>query len=557
MTVTEPNHLGVKRKRHIRDDGFRVPAIQQTYFFDETVALPGASRNEFVSLSTYPARKTLDGPTYSYNVLADRQPRSTPDRYTFASTGREHFTPSAPSGARLEYRAMSSSHRGRNRESSTYSSRSSLGGKEGSVRSWDEQSKSTTIPLSRRFPSTSRSSLTPSRSDPKSSLLPAHLRPSAISDQDSLSAERYASSLRLLATWESIALKYADVDPEDDAEIDISTGRIVRGKEKIAEMPDRVIGGMSEDEEAEELGKRRKSAKNSNLKTSAFQVPHPAEQVTHPVESLSIDAEESDPSDMDELDAWNVSELEIQVEALPPSYTSSSRNQRPWTADDDVDLQEFLRAEERRRAMFGDEEATEDMAEEEESRSQVSRAMDKEEAMSRRTVHASVPYFQPAPSDYPSRSTHRGKEAALETSSTGFFARPSSRREPLPPVNVESVAHDSDAEDELAAMFATPERLEEKELSCRYVAPSPSPSLRVPDIGGTLTFRHSSPSSASSYLNRQSTEGLSSSGEGEIHRIYRPQEPDFRRLAFNDEDICERELLDGEYLLLPNREHRI
>jgi hypothetical protein len=348
-------------------------------------------------------------------------------------------------------------------------------------------------------------------------------------------------------------LKYADVDPEDDAEIDISTGRIVRGKEKIAEMPDRVIGGMSEDEEAEELGKRRKSAKNAKLEISAFQVPHPAEQVMHPVESLSIDADESDPSDMDELDAWNDSELEIQVEALPPSYTSKARNQRPWTADDDVDLQEFLKAEERRRAMFGAEEAAEDIAEEEESRAQVSRTMDKEEAMSRRTVHASVPYFPPAPSDFPSRSTHRSKEAALDPSNTGFFARPSSRRDPTPRVNVESIADDSDNEDELAAMLATPERLEEKELSCQYVAPSPSPSLRVPDIQGTLDFRHSSPSSASSYLNRQSTEGLSSSGEGEIYRTYPPHERDFRSLALNDEDICERELLGCEYFFLLTR----
>lgn len=257
---------------------------------------------------------------------------------------------------------------------------------------------------------------------------------------------------------------------------------------------------------------------------------------------------------MDELDAWNDSELEIQVEALPPSYTSKARNQRPWTADDDVDLQEFLRAEERRRALFGDEESPEDVSDEEETHSQVSRTMDKEEAMSRRTVHASVPYFPPAPSEYPSRSTQRSKEADLDIGSTGFFVRPSrssSRCDPSPGANVPSVVDDSDAEDELAGMFDTPDRLEENELSRQRVGPSTSPTLRAREVQVNQLYRHSSPSSASSYLNRQSTEGFSSSAEGEIYPFDAADQRGRRRLASTDEDICERELLNGTYSFLP------
>lgn len=548
MTVIQSNHVGVKRKRHACDDGFRVPVIQESYFFDGTASLTAGRGN---TSATYAGMQTSQGPTYTCPVLAEKKSRSTPDTHVRTRNERDHPSPSGPSAARMEYRAMASESHARIRGSSAQSSRSSLGGKD-SKRIWDEQTKPTTIPLSRRFPSTSRSSITPSRSSPSASLLPAHLRPSAISDQDSLSAERYASSLRLLATWESIALKYADVDPEDDAEIDISTGRIVRGKEKIAELPDRVIGGMSEDEEAEELGKRRRLVKTANSKAQAIPAIDPAEQEIHPVESLSIDAEDSDPSDMDELDAWNDSELEIQVEALPPSYTSKARHQRPWTADDDVDLQDFLRAEERRRAMFGDEGSPEDLSDEEEIQSQVSRAMDKEEAMSRRTVHASVPYYPPAPSDYPPRSARRSKEAVVDLGSIGFFARPSrpsSRRDPTPRTNESSVVDDSDAEDELSGMFATPDRLEEKELSCQKVGPSPSPSLRTHEIQGIQAFGRSSPSSASSYLNRQSTDGFSSSGEGEIFLTHGTW--DGERHVSKDEDICERELPHGTCPPLP------
>lgn len=546
MTVRSQNTGGVKRKRHVRDDGVRVPVIQQTYLFDEIVAGTGNRGNEFLSSPTYLAKQGAIGSAYS--SCNAKLSSSTPDRSAFAASRREYSAPLAPSATRMEYRALALCNQGRKRGSSTYSSLSNVDAQDSSATLCDGQSKPTLNPMSRRVPSTTRPSLTPSCSSPSTSLLPAHLRPSAVADQDSLSAERYASSLRLLATWESIALKYADVDPEDDAEIDIATGRIVRGKEKIAEMPDRVIGGMSEDEEAEELGRRGKKsvAKSVNLKPQCFPVRDPAEQAIHSVQSPPFDAEESDPSDMDELDTWNDSELEIQVEALPPSYTSKSRNQRPWTADDDIDLKEFLKAEERRRAMFGEEETTEEVEEEQISNHQVSKVMDKEEAMSRKTIHASVPYFPSPVSSHPPRSTYRSKDAVLNSSKAGFFAPATSCHQSVLPAAVGSDDDNSSAEDELAGMFETPGPLENKRLPCGYAAASPSLSSVLPNFRSTEALRHSSPSSASSYLNRQSTEGFSSSGEGEVLQMDRTSPDACRRAVLRDEDICERELFDSK-----------
>lgn len=368
-------------------------------------------------------------------------------------------------------------------------------------------------------------------------------------EEDSLSAERYASSLRLLATWESIALKYADIDPEDDAEIDIATGRIVRGKDRIAEMPDRVIGGMSDEEEAEEF--RRKGKSSIKLSDSTAQAIAPVDFVEHivpPVLPLTLDPED-DFSDKDELDAWNDDDLEIQVEALPPSHTSSSRHQRPWTADDDLDLREFLKAEERRKAMFGEEEAAEEAEIEQESRSQVGRVLDKEEAMSRRTVHASVPYFATDPSAPLSRSSFRSKGGDSLSKPVAFSARTTSHPEAIAQADVDS-AEEFSAGDELAEMLETSERSQDLRIRSRHanaIHPQPSSPL-VLDMLGVRNVRPSSPSSASSHLNRQSTDGLSSCGEGDTmprsHRFrWSRQTPDL-----DEEELCEQQLLHSKCL---------
>lgn len=526
MTVLDLNNSGVKRKRHPRDDGFRIPIVQPSYFFD----------------GVQPGLHDMIQPTYR---TSKNQPVHSTSERAYPASKSELYVPKASSSARAEFRTISKVKDGRQRASSIHSSRSGIGGGEG-IETRDGQSKSSTpTPLSRHFPVTSRSSTTISRSSSSTSLLPAHLRPNAVRQEDSLSAERYASSLRLLATWESIALKYADVDPEDDAEIDIATGRIVKGKEKIAEMPDRVIGGMSDEEEAEEfMRKGRSSAKSAKPPFEAPPAELVIEHVIPPVLPLTLDSEEVDLSDKDELDAWNDDELEIQVEALPPSHTSRSRHQRPWTADDDVDLREFLKAEERRKAMVGEEEAAEEARIDDESWSQVGRALDKEEAMSRRTVHASVPYFStgtpPPDSRAFSRSKTNGPSKVMESS-----ARPTSRRIAAR-ATVDS-EEDSDAEDELAEMLETPDRVEDIQLRRHSATRDPrNSSPLILDMLEVRNIRASSPSSASSHLNRQSIEGFSSSGEGELV----PGSNKWRRIRqtpdSDEEELCEQQLSPSE-----------
>ena len=547
---------GTKRKRHVRDDGSRIPIVQPSYFLDRTRDL--MPRTAEKDQSSYHASTRNDEIMQPISRPSkNEQFRSVSER-TFLAPKHGLFLPKGASSARAELRTIpllkdrriSLIKGGRQRASSICSSRSSVGARNGAEKS-DGHSKSLTpTPLSRHFPVTSRSSATVSRSSSSASLLPTHLRPTARCEEDSLSAERYASSLRLLATWESIALKYADIDPEDDAEIDIATGRIVRGKDKIAEMPDRVIGGMSDEEEAEVF--RRKGKSSVKPLDSTAQALAPVDFVEHivpPVLPLTLGPED-DLSDKDELDAWNDDELEIQVEALPPSHTSRSRHQRPWTADDDLDLREFLKAEERRKAMFGEEEAVEEAEFEQESRSQVGRVLDKEEAMSRRTVHASVPYFATDPSAPLSRASSRSKGSDSLPEPMAFSARTTYRRQVIAQADVDSEEEFS-AEDELAELLETPDRPQDLGVRSRHanaIHSQPSSPL-VLDMLGVRNVRPSSPSSASSHLNRQSTEGLSSCGEGETmprsHRLRRSrQTPDL-----NEEELCEQQLLPSQYYL--------
>ncbi|GHJ88499.1 hypothetical protein NliqN6_4901 [Naganishia liquefaciens] len=490
--------------------------------------------------SSLHARQTFDDTLQFRSTFSKNEQFRAVSERTFPTPKYDLFLPQGVASARTESRSIPLVQNARQRASSTQSSCASVNPRDGSGRT-DRLSKSSTpTPLSRHFPATARYSETIPRSKSSTSLLPAHLRPTAVREEDSLSAERYASSLRLLATWESIALKYADIDPEDDAEIDIATGRIVRGKEKIAEMPDRVIGGMSDEEEAEEFRRKGKfSVKNVDSTSQAPSAVDMVERFIPPVLPLTVDPA-GDFSDKDELDAWNDDELEIQVEALPPSHLSESRHSRPWTAEDDLDLREFLKAEERRKAMFGEEDAVEEAEIEEESRSQPGKVLDKEEAMSRRTVHASVPYFSTDNSAPLSRSSSRsiGTDSLLKAASS--FAQSTSRRCVLAEAQVDSEDEIS-AEDELAGMLETPNRSQELDASRRAI--NAGSSSLILDMLNVRNARPSSPSSASSHLNRQSTEGLSSSCEGDImprsHRLrWSRRTPDL-----DEEDLCDEQLL--------------
>lgn len=544
---------GEKRKRCAYDDGIRGPADHQSYVFAETITARTQYRLESVSTSIKPSESGV-------HLLADkasrdgRQSSSTISRQPSSISKRDIPISLSLSSARQEYRSISLCNQGRQRESSTFSSRSNIAGTE-SLPKTKRKSTIASESSSTQYPSVALDSATTTRSSSSSSLLPAHLRPSAVNDQDLLSAERYASSLRLLATWESIALKYADIDPEEDAEIDISTGRIIRGKEKVAQMPDRVIGGMSEsDEEAKELrtsGNPTRLKGDSNINkqmTESFSA-----KIGAAVQSPLQDEDESDESDADELDTWDKDEMEIQVEALPLSHITKPRSHRPWTADDDVDLQEFMRAEERRRALFGDIDEEEEGGQEEEDVSVSARVMDKEEAMSRRTIHASSPYFPPD-SHAPRLKT---KDAVclpqfFKESHKGDASR--SQTASLRKLGVDSSPERPDVEDEFERLFATPSQLPTLdrcnpifEESCASSASTYIPHIAEP---APTYLRQSSPSSASSYLVSQYTDGANSSSEESINRKHQRSRDPYTSPRLNEEDICESALLNCKCSLL-------
>ncbi|KAJ9124358.1 hypothetical protein QFC22_001158 [Naganishia vaughanmartiniae] len=542
---------GEKRKRCAYDDGIRGPTDHQSYIFAEPITSRTSYRLKTASTSSKPLQKGIYPPAEKES-RDERQSSSTSCRHPSSTSRRDIPVSLSVPSARQEYRSISLCNQGRQRESSTFSSRSSTVGKE-SLPKTKRKSIAASGSSSTQYSPAPHDSSARTGPSSSSSLLPAHLRPSAVSDHDLLSAERYASSLRLLATWESIALKYADIDPEEDAEIDIATGRIVRGKEKVARMPDRVIGGLSgNDEEAKEL---RTSGNPIRAKADISNCQQTSESLASELESAGQsplqDEEESDESDIDELDTWDKGEMEIQVEALPLSHTTKPRSHRPWTADDDVDLQEFMRAEERRRALFGDidEEEERQQEEEEEGTSVSARVMDKEEAMSRRTIHASSPYFPP------DDQAPRSKTKQYAVSPKGFFDGPhrgdkgQSEKASFENVRLDTRSVTRDVEDDFERLFATPSQLPILdrcnpifEESC---ASSASPLIPHIVEDAPAFPRQSSPSSASSYLVTQPTDEANSSNEGSINQKYNQSRDLCTSPRVNEEDICESALLNS------------
>jgi hypothetical protein len=204
--------------------------------------------------------------------------------------------------------------------------------------------------------------------------------------------------------------------------------------------------------------------------------------------------------------------------------------------------------------MFGEEETAEEAGIEDESRSQVGRALHKEEAMSRRTVHASVPYFSTETSPPVLEASSRRKMNGNLSKTTGSSPRPIHR---LAAGATVDVADESSAEDELAEMLETPDRLQDIQLRSRHSATSHprNSSPLILDMLEVRNIRPSSPSSASSHLNRQSTEGFSSSGEGDTitgsnkwRRIR--QTPDL-----DEEELCEQQLWQSELYCRSSRKH--
>lgn len=130
--------------------------------------------------------------------------------------------------------------------------------------------------------------------------------------------KRYESVQRLKSAWELLLEKYGTVQVEDDDEIDLMTGEVVRNRGRLLELEPREFGQVSDGEyesEDDELG-------------TAFD------------------------SDEDELGAWDErSGLDNQDEEEEPPPAPVVR----WTVDDQADLDVFLRLEKERRKRAGEE----------------------------------------------------------------------------------------------------------------------------------------------------------------------------------------------------------
>lgn len=127
--------------------------------------------------------------------------------------------------------------------------------------------------------------------------------------------QRRQSALKLKLTWDQLFDKYGGIGLDEDDEVDLLTGRVVKDRGRIAKWVKRDFGEFSDDSSVS--GTEGEGEVGTDVGTDV---------------GTTLD------SDEDELAAdWE--EEEIQEEPAP----------RPWTLDDETDLASFLRAEEERK----------------------------------------------------------------------------------------------------------------------------------------------------------------------------------------------------------------
>lgn len=132
--------------------------------------------------------------------------------------------------------------------------------------------------------------------------------------KEELARRRQESRDKLKSSWDLLFEKYRDV--EDDDEIDLSTGTIVKDRGKLRALQQPMwFGQKGEDDGGESTGGG------------------------HDFES-----------DEDELGDWDEkSGLDPQL----PEWEEVEGSHQAWTEEDDADFREFMRAEQRRKSTFG------------------------------------------------------------------------------------------------------------------------------------------------------------------------------------------------------------
>ncbi|KAL7411762.1 hypothetical protein BDY24DRAFT_394752 [Mrakia frigida] len=165
-----------------------------------------------------------------------------------------------------------------------------------------------------------------------------------------VAVERYSSSRRLLDEWEQIALKYKDVKLEDDDEIDIRTGKIVKDRGRLRAMEKvRFFGDDRSEDEDEEEGLVEEDEDDDGL--GGWDLKQ--------FESFDQEEEEA-------LEAGAVEEEEPQHPPPPKSYLYFPPPPPPLVVKkhvvDEGDLKEFLEESRRRKELGLDGDAEDESA---------------------------------------------------------------------------------------------------------------------------------------------------------------------------------------------------
>ncbi|GFZ47322.1 hypothetical protein JCM24511_05065 [Saitozyma sp. JCM 24511] len=181
----------------------------------------------------------------------------------------------------------------------------------------------------RRSSTPYRSSTPAACSSPGPGYLPPRFRSSSVvsrsGEDETLRSQRFESVQRLKSTWELLAEKYGSVELEDDDEVDILSGRVVRDRGRLRSLDRREFGEISENEQ------------EVDTETEV--------SVTGDGGSKRGDGDEEDEEDQDELGEWGErSGLDMQTPA-PEERPPEPR----WTEEDEADLESFLREEAKRR----------------------------------------------------------------------------------------------------------------------------------------------------------------------------------------------------------------
>ncbi|KLT46462.1 hypothetical protein CC85DRAFT_298656 [Cutaneotrichosporon oleaginosum] len=153
-------------------------------------------------------------------------------------------------------------------------------------------------------------------------------------DERELRQKLLQSRARLQTSFDAIAEKYGSVPPEEDDEIDLFTGNVTKNRGHLLELEPRLFAEGS-DYQDEAVEDDQDGIRLDQLRLHSEPVRGP-DQIEFP-------------EDEDELGDWgDKSGLDAQFPA--------TEIEQEWTAEDLVDLEEFMRAEALRRARCGEEE---------------------------------------------------------------------------------------------------------------------------------------------------------------------------------------------------------